>query len=387
MTNRFQIPISVILALLLVVSACDDPSPIGLELVGAESGETNVVTLGTSYAAVDGTADITLGTSTEGAFRSLFGQVADPAAGMFTMSGFVDFIPSSNVTAAFRAGNVSFADLALNIDYVYGDSTQSVTISIYDINADWPLVGARSDTTLAASVLVTTASLEATKGMVYIPLPSNWISRNNSILKSTTFSDLFNGFAIRATQGDAILGAHFSGSSMRASSVPGDTVNFSMSKVFSAYSGSPSSSNGNVHIVRDGASNSLSMRFPIKNDELGQVAVHRVIFRLNSEDLSSMYPAGFVRPGVTRIGLRAVALDNKTRLNVSTADVLEDGTLTFDASALANIVQSANLADSELDRFELYFPNESSSVDFLAFKKGLPATFGPRAVITYTPIK
>lgn len=386
MTNRFQIPICVLLGLLLVVSACDDPSQIGLDLVDSQSGETSVTTLATSYAAVDGTADITSGTSTAGAFRALFGQVADPVAGSYNMTGFVDFISSSNVSSAFRAGTVSFADLEFNIDYVYGDTTQPVMISVYEIDADWPLVDARSDTSLSASSLITTASINPTKSVVNIPLPTSWVTANNSILKSTTFSDVFNGFALKATQGGAVLGVHFSGSSMRASSVPGDTVNFSVSKVLSSSASLPGQSASNVHILRDGATKSFSMRFPIKTGEFSQSAIHRVVMRLNTEDVSSLYPAGFSRPGVTRVGLRAVALDNVTRLNVATADVQADGTITFDASALSNIVQSANLANSELDRFELYFPKESSSVDFLAIKKGLPATFGPRTVITYTPI-
>lgn len=352
----------------------------------AQAGETDVVTLPPSFVGPSEFGDISGGTNTAGAFRTLFGKVVDPVSGSFSMTGYVDFVNSSNVTSAFRAETVSFADLELNVDYAYGDTLTPVTIDIYEIAADWLSTDARSDTFLVAQTLVTSSTLNPTKGVVNIALPSAWVATNNSILRSTSFVDVFHGFAFRATQGNAVLGVHFSGSSLRASSVPGDTVNFSMSKILSSSSFANASETPSYTTLRDGAAETLALRFDVEGPDFGEAAFHRVIIRLNTENTDALYPANFAHSSPTRVGLRAVAVDNSTRLNLVVAELSSDGTLSFDSSILSNVIQSANLGNSGLDRFELYFPVESSTVGALAFKKGLPATFGPRAVITYTSL-
>jgi hypothetical protein len=376
----------VLLALLLLLPACDDPSQIGIDLVDAQAGDTEVVTLPPSQLEFTGAADITGGTNTSSAFRSLFGKVSDPVAGDFAMEGYMDFVGSANVSSAFSASPISFADLELNLDYVYGDTTAEISVDIYDIEEAWSSSDARADAFLVARSLVTSASLEPTEGLIRIPLPEAWIASKDAVLRSGTFVDDFHGLAFKVSQGNTVLGVHFSGSSIRASSVPGDTVNFSMSKTLSASSFLNGSQNPAYHTLRDGAAETLSLKFPIEDQQFGSASIHRVIIRLNTEDVSDLYPSGFKRSGITRVGIRAVATDNETRLNVGTMDILEDGIVTFDSATLSNVVQSANLGNSGLDHFEIYFPAELSTVEMLAFKKGLPATFGPRAVITYTSL-
>ena len=371
---------------LISISACDDPSSIGLELVDPQSGATEVLAVGSTQVESSGLADITGGTNTEGAYRSLFGKVNDPVAGSFFMIGYMDFLSSTNVGSAFRAAPVTFADLELNVDYVYGDTTQPVTFNVYEVDQSWNSSNVRSDTFLVAQTLVTTATLMPTTKTVHVELPQSWINQNDTLLRSTSFVDDFHGFALQATQGNAVLGIHFSGSSLRAMSVPGDTVNFSMSKVLSASSFQDNTANTQFITLRDGAAETLSIKFPLEPSEFGEAAIHRSIIRFNSADVDALYGPEFKRPGVIRVGLRAVAIDNATRLNVVTADVKLDGSLSFDSETLTNILQSENLGNSGLDRFELYFPIESSSVDILAFKRGLPSEQGPRAIITFTSI-
>jgi len=139
-------------------------------------------------------------------------------------------------------------------------------------------------------------------------------------------------------------------------------------------------------VLRDGAAEAASLNIPIDPDLFGQAAIHRSILRLDVDDLTGLYPVGFNRPGLAEVGLRAVAEDNETRLDVLEVAVTEDGPLSFESDALANILQSANLGNSGLDRFELYIPNESSTVDFVAIRSGTPQNMGPRAIITFTPL-
>jgi hypothetical protein len=380
--QRFVVP----LLSLLILSACDDPSPIGLNLVDSQSGDTQVTEFAPSFAGHSNFGDVTGGTNITGAVRTLFGTVSDPVVGPFSMTGYMDFINSSNVSSEFRAAAVSFADLELNLDYIYGDTLNPVTLDIYEIGADWISESGRADSFLDAQSLVTSTTVMPEKGVFHIPLPSTWISGKDAVLRSTTFVDEFHGFALRASQGSAVLGVHFSGSSLRASSVPGDTVNFSLSKVLSASSFVSDAANPEYLSLRDGAAETISLRFPFESKDFGEAAFHRVIIRLNSADVSSLYPVGFERSNPIAVGLRAVAVDETTRLNIIVGEIAENGTISFDSATLANVVQSSNLANSGLDRFELYFPVESNTVGIIAFKKGLPATFGPRAVITYTSL-
>lgn len=388
MTNHFLFRHRLVVLLLsfIVLSGCDDPSQIGLDLVDSQAGETEVETIPASFIGPSDFGDLSGGTTTAGSFRALFGKVVDPVAGSFSMTGYVDFVNSTNVNSAFRAAPVAFADLEFNIDYAHGDTLTAVSVDLFEIGSDWVPNNARSDTFLVAQTLVTRAIVNPKKGKFRIPLPSSWVTSHDSALRSANFVDEFHGFALRATAGNAIIGVHFSGSSMRASSVPGDTVSFSMSKVLSVSSFVNGSENQTLATLRDGAAETLALRFPIENTDFGQAAFHRVIVRLNVENVNSLYPANFAHKAPTRVGLRAVAIDNSTRLDLVVADISPEGTVTFDSSILANVVQSSNLGNSGLDRFELYFPVESSTVGIVAFKKGLPATFGPRAVITYTSL-
>jgi len=376
----------VLLALLLLLPACDDPTQIGIDLVDAQAGDTEVVTLPPSLHELSGVGDITGGTNTSGAFRALFGKVADPVAGNFSMEGYIDFVNSNNVSASFTGSPVTLADLELNVDYVYGDTTSQLTVDVYEIDEAWESTDARADTFVVARTLVTSTTLHPTKGTIHIDLPSAWVSSKDAVFRSGAFLDEFHGFAFKVSQGNAVLGVHYSESSIRASSVPGDTVNFSMSKTLSASSFLNGSQNQSYYALRDGAAETLALRFAIDNEQFGQASVHRAIIRLNTEDVSALYPAGFVRTGISSVGLRAVAIDGVTTLNVGTVDIFENGVISFDSVTLSNIIQSANLGNSGLDRFEIYFPVELSTVEMLALKKGLPATFGPRAVITYTSL-
>lgn len=378
--------LSILLVTAALLSACDDPSEIGMSLVDSQAGEAEVTTLGASAIDDFGMGDITGGTASSGALRALSGTVEDPVIGSFSMTGYLDFVPSNDVDDAFRSGSIDFAELVLNIDYVYGDTTSLITLDLFEIDQSWSSTNARADTFFSAGNKVTSFTFMPVASMVHIPLPSGWTSSNDSRLRSTSFVDDFHGFAVRASSGNAVIGIHFAETAIRASSVPGDTVSFSLSKVMSSSTEQNSGSVRDYHILRDGAASAISIQFPFDADEFGQAAIHRVIMRLNSVNLDSLYPAGFKRGSVSLVGLRAVAIDELTRLTVREVTLAEDGSLTFDGDVLTNIVQSANLGDSGLDRFELFFAAESSTVDFIAFRTGLPESEGPRTIITYTPL-
>ena len=373
------------LVICFALSACDDPSTVGIGLVEAQAGDPESQTIAATLTDETGLADMTGGTTSAGALRALFGKVDDPVAGEFSMTGYMDFTPSSDIGSAFRATNVEYAALMLDLDYVYGDTTSFITVDIMEIDQAWDATGTRADTIVVARTLVGSHSFVPEPGIIEIPLPSDWVSENDTVLRSEDFTNDFHGFSLVVTQGNAIAGAHFSDTELKVSSVPGDTVSFPMSKVLSSSVTASEPSSSNRLIVRDGSSSAPSFRWAIGASDLGQAAIHRAIVRFNVEDVSGLYPTGFNRPGLSQVGLRAVAVDDETRLNILVSTVT-DGLLSFESDALANIIQSANLGDSGLDRFELYIPDESSTVDFLTLIASSPLTAAPRAVITLTPV-
>ena len=375
-----------LIAIIFLFAGCDDPSTVGMGLVESQAGDPEVSTLSATLSNSDGLADMTGGTQQSGAFRALFGQVDDPVAGPYSMTGVMDFVPGSDVDTAFKVTSVEFAELLLNLDYVYGDTTLDLTLNVYEVDQAWDAGNARADTFIVARSLVTTVTFTPEPGMIRIELPTEWVNDHDADLRSDSFADEFHGFSFQVSDGNAIGGIHLSSSELRASSVPGDTVGFPLSKVLSTSSLQDGPQNSDLFVLRDGAAEAASLNIPIDPDLFGQAAIHRSILRLDVDDLTGLYPVGFNRPGLAEVGLRAVAEDNETRLDVLEVAVTEDGPLSFESDALANILQSANLGNSGLDRFELYIPNESSTVDFVAIRSGTPQNMGPRAIITFTPL-
>jgi len=387
-TKRFFSGFLALLSILILMTGCDDRTNVGIGLVDAQTEESKVITLSASSLQDNGLGDVTGGNASSGASRALAGVVDDPVAGHMEAVGLLDFVASSQFGTSFLSQPVTFADLTMSIDYVYGDTTQPVTLEMYQVNESWISAFTRADTTIGTGALVLTTTIPAVEGDHVVTLPAEWVSAFDGILRSSTFTDDFHGFALRATSGNAILGVGFSGTSLRASSTPGDTVSFSLSKVFTSSSRIPSSASSEYLLLQDGAANGLDVSFPFLSEEFPEALVHRVLVRLNTVDLSDLYPSGFNRPVVSLIGLRVVADDDVTRLVVEEVGVASDGSLTFDNTILTNVVQSVNLDKSSLDRFELYLPSNQSGVGFLAIQFGAISSESlPRAIVTFTPLK
>ncbi len=389
MSTNFRLPLkltSVFVSAILLLG-CDDPTDVGRSLVDAQAGETSVTTLNASTLESNSIGDITGGNAASGAVRVLAGVVQDPVAGRIESTGFMDFVPSSQFESTFLNNTVDFAELQLSIDYVYGDSTLPVTFELLAVSHDWTSTFTRADTTILTGDPILVTTIPSIEGKHTVEFPQEWIASNDALLRSSTFVDDFHGFALRQVSGNAILGARFSESIIRASSAPGDTVSFSLSKVISTAAEPDAPTSSDHVLLRDGSAKGLDLRFSFEGESFPEAMIHRVLMRFNTIDLSNQYPETFARPEVTLVGLRAVSEDGGSRLDIAEVIINADGSFAFDNTSLTNVVQTANLGKSVLDRFELYLPVTQSGVGYLAIEKDLTHSENyPRALVTLTPI-
>ncbi|MDA0378551.1 MAG: hypothetical protein O2899_03575 [Bacteroidetes bacterium] len=370
---------------LLFLAGCDDPSNVGQGLLDAQSNNTQVISLtGASLESVE-RGDLTGGNTALGSVRALFGQVDDPIIGPWSSRGFVDFVPGSQFDTAFLSGNVSWADLKLNIDYRYGDTTSVLEMDLYSVPQAWQSTQLRADSVIATGSFIGTYDIPAATGVVTLPLPASWVSQNDAVLRSSDFADDFHGFALLPRNGNVVLGARFSASELRASAVPGDTVSYPMSKVGTLTDDSSVEAPAGQRILHDGGTRSLDLRLPISGEQLGEGLIHRVILKLTTTDWSAQYPDGFLHPLPGVISVAAVSSDGGTRLEIAEVTRNTDGVFIVDGTTLTNVFQSANLGKSVLDRFEISIPNGQSGVGFVSFAVDA-ASSGVETLVTLTPI-
>lgn len=370
---------------LLVLAGCDDPSNVGQGLLDVQAGDTRVVPLLPSSITAADRSDPTGGNAASGAVQALMGIVDDPVRGRMTSRGFIDFVPSSQFGSDFLNGSVDWAGLSLNLDYRYGDTTGVVQFDLYEVPANWQSSEIEASSAIVLGSMIDSYEVAAKEGIVSFELPEAWVQEYDSVLRDGSFSDLFHGFAMVPTDGQAIVGFRFSESTLRASATPGDTVAFALSKVGSLTS-MPDAASGSGHVfLGDGSSSGVDLRFPLNGGELDESLIHRVILNLQVENISSSYPAGFLRPLPGVLGLEAVSADGDTRLEIAEVAVNTDGQFVMDNTTLTNVFQSANLGKSVLDRFELYFPPDQSGVGFFVIPTD-GADSAIEALITATPI-
>jgi len=367
---------------------CDSsPNNLGSDLVGNDGGRPEAITLETSVFETDPDADITGGSGTIGVSRALAGIVDDPALGMISSEGHIDFAPTTVTSDAFLTSTASFADVLLDLDYVYGDTLGTITLQISDITDDWNPTGARADTTLTIGDPIMEIEVSATTQLVRFELPAEWIAENDEALRSSTFIDDFHGFQIAALSGNAIVGFHYESSSMRIA-VPGDTARFAMSKVVSTvHSENVPDSPAGAIVLQDGARARIAVDFDLSDEELVNNFVHRSIFRIARSDAELLTPTGFHRPELTSLSLSLVTGEDKLRIQVATGTVGETGFISFEntllTNAIRNLLRAAGGTQFEDASFEVSVPIDSGGLGVLLLEDAT-GTVPPEAVLTVT---
>jgi hypothetical protein len=373
-----------ILALcLLILAACDEPAPVGVGLVDAQSGEPFVITtLSSGFSATE------IEETTGNAPRALFGIVDDPALGTTEAIGYADFVSPGLLTSSFEDNVVQSASLLLATNYVLGDSLSDIAIQLRSIEDAWLGSGVTSDTTLQVGAIVTGSSVNYETRTLEIPLPDDWVARWDTTMRGTTFDDSFHGFEVSTTSRTGVFGFDILGSSIQAVA-GGDTTLFFASRSLTRFVGSatpPVDPEG--FVIQDGQRRGMSFSLEPLLLDSRNLALNRGIVRIPADtSLSTNLQANYVRPILDWLVLDWVSLDG-TRTPIALAQRDADR-FDFQSDQLHDSLATFVLGNSGLSNFELRVPDlvvdgTANSVSVIRIPH-IATT--PSVLMTVTPIQ
>ncbi|WP_457651998.1 hypothetical protein [Rhodocaloribacter sp.] len=376
---------TVVLFLLAFTAACEDPSNVGIDLVGNQGGDPVVVNVPPAVFEIEPISDIT-GTTTQ-ILRTLSGRVEDPLLGTIVSTGNVDFREPAGITDVFRNGQITEATLQLVVDYAYGDTSRALTLALRDIPDEWDAAGSTADTVIqAAPEIVTEFNVSPTDSLVGIALPDAWIEAHSAEVRSENFNDDFHGFQFEPVEGDAVVG--FSAIGVRLIVVSGgETASFTIAKSLSTIVRTDVPDLGpDLLALQDGVGTSVEVDFDFLADSLKDTAVSRAVFLFPTDSLTmaAQTPPGFVRPRLGELSLVGITEAGPALELIRTSPDAE-GRYRFEASGLRNIVQSMVLGKSTFERFRLTVPTDDNTINAALFYRSASGLQRPEAVLTLTP--
>ena len=394
---------------MLFLTACDDnPTGVGVD-VGNDplgGGEPVTLALPPTTLTVDRRAPVSGGIATNLPERFFAGRVADPLAGTTEANGFLNvFQPVGELSGPLMSEPFTDVSLRLEPVSVYGDTTETVTLALYDMPAPWDGAGARSDTTLESGDQIMTFELDPTEEETLVSLPQTWIEDNTPVLRDTTgggeaFLDTFPGFRIAHAAGNAAVGFNRNDTSLRVATAI-DTARFNGRLSLTTVERTPSGALPDDRaLVQGGFGNALSFTYDFDApplDTLRGTPVNRAEFVLPVDTTlwSDFTPEGFVRPMPSSYSFRGVSVDGDDTITLANEIEASDGALRLTGSTPVRIFEDGFLRESAFSEFFVVpsvtddgAPREMS-LDVALFHRLPPdpeaASDGPRATVTLTP--
>ena len=378
---------------LALLAACQDPSGVGLGLIGEEGNEPNVTVLPADSVYLTDQPDFTGGYAdgtTPVQQRVLVGAVMDATFGDASAAAYVDVRPPNTTPSGFLDRTITSATLRLVRDYVYGDSTSTLDLALYEVADAWSPVNAESDTVFDVGQCLATYDVTASDTLVTLPLPSSWVSANDAALRGDSVLTDIHGFALRLEEGapgGAVVGFDATRSRLRLTTAQ-DTVDYLLREVFTHVErGAPAPPSGDLLFLRGGASEGIAVTLPY--DEVGASAVSRAVFRLTADP--SELDAGMLSRSLPEtLGLVGVTASGSKILLASATPDEDTDTYTFSSGTLTNVVQDAVVGNQLYERY-LIIPSQSpATLDVLPTVTGPAPGQGeserrPRLVLTVVP--
>ncbi len=374
---------------LLALSACQDPSTVGLGLIDDDASNPNVRVLAATSVDTVGFDLVTSGLAdlaTPTQARVLVGSVLDALYGDATATAYVDAI-APTLPSGFGDRPVTRVTLELRRDYVYGDTTTALPVELRQVTATWSPTGLPADTTLATGELLTTTTMTASDTLAVFTLPATWVAANDSLFTSTAFASSFEGFELRTPTvpgAGAVVGfnvAAASGSVLRVATAR-DTVSFRLSEVFSRVTrGAAGLAPMGRRLLRAGVGEGL--RFVFDYTGVLQLPLAQAVFRLPIDRTLAGPTGAFVRPLASEVAL-FVRPRTGDPLFVTTVRTVGTGDArTVSNSSLTSLVQSLLLDAASYRDFQVRFPTTPVSLDVLplVIDGATPAT-QPRLSLT-----
>ncbi|HEX8299283.1 MAG TPA: hypothetical protein VF594_09010 [Rubricoccaceae bacterium] len=384
---------------LVALSACQDPSTVGLGLIDEDSPSPNVRVL--TAATVDtvkydlvtsGLADGSTPTQT----RVLVGNVRDALYGDAASTAYVDALRPT-LPDGFDDRPITRVTLELRREYVYGDTTAAFPIELRQVQGAWSPTGLPPDTTLGTGDLLTTTTVSGTDSTVVFTLPAAWVAANDSLFSSSSFSSSFEGFELRpvvAAGAGAVFGFTATASNRIVSrrsvirvATARDTVAFPLSEVFSRItSGTPGLAPMGRRLVRAGSGTGIKLTFGF-NDVL-RLPLSQAVLRLPLDASLAGTDGTFKRPlaRLATVFARPATGAPQYLTNLRPAASSADLRTTVPAQ-LTQLVQGILLGQATFRQFEVRFTDvlqtAAVSLDVLpVITDGSTPTTQPRLSLT-----
>lgn len=377
-----------VVAVVLTVTACEDPSNVGLGLVGEQGGHP-----ATSEAEITNFGPESPERPANMPDRVLTGRADDPLVGVVSSDGYLDFTPVSS--SEFRAGTVQSAELRLSPSYVYGDTTAEITFALRSVSVEWENEDLPFDTSFAVGDVIREFTYDPTDTLVIVPMPSDWVSEHDALLRSEDFVDDFHGFRLDHVSGNAVVGFGPSSTSLFASTED-DSATFPPAKAYSALSKEPASAIDDRLVLQAGVGPEARFNLEL-GDEAESSAINRAAITFRVDTMLAADP-NVHRPIMRTVDLYGITTEGGTVLLArSTLD--DSGRFIFDSDLLAREVQASVLGNREYDHFELRTPTPATTPNDFSELALLPASISivpiygttggdlaPTAHLTLTPI-
>lgn len=377
---------------LLVFAACDDdPSGVGVGVSpdGFEGGTPQNVNLVPTTFELETINDVT-GSSA----RILTGRVNDPAVGEIEATGYLDVSLPATLPDGYTTGTVSAAELVLVPEgssnnnsasrYVYGDTTTTMTLSVYDMPEEWEEATTADDKPPAGN-LITTSAPFMPGDTIRIDLPDTW-SGFSSLNDTTDFAESFHGFQLRAASGNAVAGFAVAGTaSLLEVTVGEETVVYDGTRTLSAIERLSTPDFGDRVLIQDGIGRGLSFSFTVP-DSILDAPISRASLELQTDTTlfdPALIPDGFVRPRTTNLVLQGFTEAGDNILS-NPAPLNSDGAYVFAGNTMRQIFQQKVFGESTVDRYRLTLTQEANTINPLLFYTPGAANNAPRVSLTIT---
>lgn len=329
--QRFTLNV-LFLVLPLFLFACEDPSSVGLGLVGDDEGgipNTRVIPLETLRGVPDdGIRD--------NAGQVLAGQVVDPTFGTISTMGFIDFRSNLDLPTSYEDGTVEEATLQLIPTYVYGDTVETLTFALHEVLTEFEISGNTQDSIPDIGPELLQFSFTPVDDLIEVPLPESWVTQYEEALRASTFGDTFHGFKLIPVSGNAIVGfqntigtATLTQAAARLQGIAGtDTVGYVADKSITQIE---KLADGNLPMDRIALQNGITPKIAIdfSIDSLMNQSLNRASLELKIDTEALETPAGFVRPEINTLLFSGVVALDSTSVVLAEGRRNDNGTYTF----------------------------------------------------------
>jgi len=380
------------------LGACQDPSGVGLGLIGEDGGLPGATVLAADSVVLSTAGEpATGGYGTPGSAlqpqnRILVGRVEDPLVGGAEAVAYLDVRAPSSLPDGFRDRPITSATLRLTRSYVYGDSLATLRLALSEVAAGWAPVALPADTGFVTGPALVTQDVAAADTLVQFALPPEWVAINDADLRSDSSASAFDGFQLRVDGAPplpgVIVGFQTSNDSDVLSSLritnSRDTVDFPVYEVYTSLTRSaPAMPPPDRLLLRAGLNEAIVLGFDYS--ALASLAVAGATLRLDA-DASVVETPGFHRPLPPELALFAVREDSSRAFLARGLRSGED-VYSFTSNSLTSVIQREVLGESDFVRFEVGAPSSPVSLDVLPVYLGPPPATPaedrrPRLVVT-----